>query len=347
MAFAVLSESFANKWFPGRGLPETIVDLTGRTVIVTGSNVGLGFETAKAFYQMNPARLILAVRSVDKGEAAKKKIVEEGGVTVLEGSRPRVDVWHLDMADFANVKKFAQRCHDELDRIDIFLANAGVQNREWIVTKDSWEVALQTNVISTYLLTLLVTDKLVQTAKLPAPKAGVIFKPHLVIVASDVHYMASLNDRKEANIFQALNREDRFDGAARYQDSKLIEVLLTRFLAKQSKFSLESTGVVMCTVNPGLCYSELGRFMKGPMAIAKAIFFALFARTTEEGAKNFTWACLNNDIPQGAYTSSCRVTTPSNFVLSQEGDQVSEKLWDELVTILNEIAPEKQSAWTL
>ncbi|CAG7854990.1 SubName: Full=Related to Oxidoreductase, short-chain dehydrogenase {ECO:0000313/EMBL:CCA76145.1} [Serendipita indica DSM 11827] len=183
MALSIVGETFANKWFPGRKLPETFVDLTGRTVVVTGSNAGLGFESVKAFYRMGPARLILAVRSLDKGEEAKKKI--EANTNTTGGSRPQVDVWHLDMADFANVKRFAQRCYDELDRIDIFLASAGVQNREWIVTKDGWEVALQTNVISTYLLTLLVTDKLAQTAKLPAPKPGVVLKPHLVVVASD------------------------------------------------------------------------------------------------------------------------------------------------------------------
>ena len=137
MPLSMVLGTFADKWF--RTLPHTVLDLTGRTLIVTGSNVGLGFESAKAFYQMNPARLILAVRSLDKGEAAKKLIVED--TSTMDGSKPQVDVWQLDMADFASVKTFAQRCYDELDRIDIFLANAGLQNREWVVTKDGWEVA--------------------------------------------------------------------------------------------------------------------------------------------------------------------------------------------------------------
>ncbi|CAG7854991.1 SubName: Full=Related to short-chain dehydrogenase/reductase family protein, putative-Penicillium marneffei {ECO:0000313/EMBL:CCA72831.1} [Serendipita indica DSM 11827] len=133
----------------------------------------------------------------------------------------------------------------------------------------------------------------------------------------------------------------------RYFDTKLMEVLITRFLTKHPKFSFESTGVVMCTVNPGFCRSELGRFAKGPMVVAQAVAFAVLARSTEQGARTFTWACLNNDIPQGSYTSSCKVARPSSFVLSPRGDRVSEKLWNELVIILNQIAPEKQSAWTL
>ena len=82
--------------------------------------------------------------------------------------------------------------------------------------------------------------------------------------------MAPFNDRQEPHIFQALNKKERFDGWARYQDSKLIEVLLTRFIAKQSKFSVDSTGIVMCSVDPGLSRSELGRFLTGPKVIGRA-----------------------------------------------------------------------------
>jgi retinol dehydrogenase 12 len=72
---SVILESAVNKW---KTLPDTVVDLSGRTVIVTGSNVGLGLEAAKRFYAMNPARLILAVRTISKGEDAMKVIFETG-----------------------------------------------------------------------------------------------------------------------------------------------------------------------------------------------------------------------------------------------------------------------------
>ena len=50
--------------------PVVHVDLTGKTVVVVGANVGLGFETAKHFAKMNPMRLVLACRSQKKGQAA-------------------------------------------------------------------------------------------------------------------------------------------------------------------------------------------------------------------------------------------------------------------------------------
>lgn len=127
------------KW---RTLPETVVDLTGRTVIVTGSNAGLGFESAKRFYAMGPARLILAVRTLSKGENAKKMILEEGKKAGPHGTargETSIEVWEVDFGSFESVRQFAGRCETELDRIDILVENAGVYNMAWTVTNDGWE----------------------------------------------------------------------------------------------------------------------------------------------------------------------------------------------------------------
>ncbi|KAG9057059.1 hypothetical protein FS842_008721 [Serendipita sp. 407] len=333
-----------DKWLPTRrSLPETIVDLTGRTVIITGSNVGLGFEAAKMFYAMNPERLILAVRSVSKGEDAKRQL--ESGVRSSgdNSNRPKVDVWEVDMASFESVKVFANRCKTELKRIDVFIANAAVSKAEWSVTADGWETGLQTNVLSTFLLAMLVAPLLISTAQLPAPKSGISLKPHLVIVVSDVHFIASLKDKHKPNILSSINtRPAKFDSGGRYQDSKLIDVLLTRQLAEHPKLKQETSGIVICGVNPGFCRSEL---MREAPSLARIIMFALLARTTREGAKNYLWASLTNEIPQGSYTSSCAVRAPSSFVRSEEGKGVQKRLWDEVGAILTPIAPEVREYW--
>jgi hypothetical protein len=104
-------------------LPESstfLPDLTGRVVIVTGSNVGLGFECAKALSHRNPSRLILAVRNVEAGEAAAREIVKAnppgGGVKTIP------EVWKLDLGDLASVKAFGERAEKELDRLDIVVS---------------------------------------------------------------------------------------------------------------------------------------------------------------------------------------------------------------------------------
>ncbi|CCA72832.1 hypothetical protein PIIN_06768 [Serendipita indica DSM 11827] len=338
MALRLLGENLSDKYVH-RSLPESFVDLTGRVVIVTGSNTGLGLEAVKMFYKMNPARLIMAVRTVSKGESARQQVLQQ---QTRMKSGTSVEVWQLDMSSFASVKQFAQRCYDELERIDIFLANAGTQSDEWGVTTDGWENTLQINVLSTHLLTLLVHDKLVRTARLPPPKVGVNFKPHLVIVSSGVHLVAPFKDKNQANIFAALNTESRYVQGDRYFDSKLLEILITRHISKIPKFSQEASGVVMCTVNPGFCRSELMR--RSPSA-AIAVVGTLLMRPAREGAKAIVWACLDNNITQGAYTSNCAIDAVSKFVRSKEGDDVSRKLWNELVVILDTVAPERQEAW--
>src|SRR4051812_39389174 len=94
----LLLQSGINKW---RSLPETVEDLTGRTVIITGSNVGVGFDAAKRFYAMNPARLILAVRTLSKGEEARQAVLRTGKKEGPPGSirnETKVDVWLLDLS---------------------------------------------------------------------------------------------------------------------------------------------------------------------------------------------------------------------------------------------------------
>lgn len=76
MAGKVILDNIRGKWTT---LPITTVDLRGRTVIITGGNTGLGLETAKMLYKMNPAKLIITARAMDKGEAARQEILKLSG----------------------------------------------------------------------------------------------------------------------------------------------------------------------------------------------------------------------------------------------------------------------------
>lgn len=117
-------------------LPLVNENLEGRIVIVTGANTGLGFECAMHFLRMKPAKLILAVRSIEKGQAAALRMIDE-----TKETRPDVvEVWQLDMASFASVQAFAQRV-EGLPRLDIAVLNSGVNTREWRTTGDGYEVS--------------------------------------------------------------------------------------------------------------------------------------------------------------------------------------------------------------
>ena len=91
---------------------------TGQTIIVTGSNVGLGLEAARYFTQLDAKKVILAVRSTEKGEAAKKSIEE------TTQRKDVVEVWCLDLSSYESVKQFAKRV-EGLERLDAIVENAG------------------------------------------------------------------------------------------------------------------------------------------------------------------------------------------------------------------------------
>ena len=148
--------------------------IAGQTVIVTGSNTGLGKEAARHLTRLGAAKVILAVRNTKAGEEAKADI--EKSTSCAAGT---VEVWDLDLASYASVKAFAERA-SKLPRLDVLLENAGVATYKF-AEAEGHERTITVNVISTFLLALLLLPKLKATARQ--------FKtePRLCIVTSEVH----------------------------------------------------------------------------------------------------------------------------------------------------------------
>ena len=145
-----------------------------RTIIVTGSNVGLGLEAARHFGRLGAARVILAVRDPVKGEAAKKSIDQ-----TLNRSPSPVAVWKLDLSSYDSVREFAARVGRELDRVDVVCENAGIATGIFHLTERD-ESTITTNVVSTFLLAFLLLPKLKETAG----RFGTV--PTLTITSSEV-----------------------------------------------------------------------------------------------------------------------------------------------------------------
>src|SRR5436190_12823116 len=130
----------------------------GKTCIVTGANVGLGLEAARHFARLGASKVILTSRNSEKGETAKKSIIEttKCGPDVIE-------TWQLDLCSHESVKQFAARCNT-LPRIDAVIENAGILTQNFTMAEKD-EVTITTNVVSTFLLGLLLLPKLRETAQ--------------------------------------------------------------------------------------------------------------------------------------------------------------------------------------
>jgi retinol dehydrogenase-12 len=134
-------------------------DLSGKTVVVIGANIGLGFEAAKHFAKMNPERIILGCRSKERGEAAATSetnpLLSYHSVSHLtykelktETGYESAELWVIDLARISSVVDFAERFEKDGGRIDILLLNAGITPAlKQQLTADGYE---PTSVIRSY-----------------------------------------------------------------------------------------------------------------------------------------------------------------------------------------------------
>lgn len=298
----------------------------GKTVIVTGSNVGLGKEAARHFARLGASRLILAVRSLDRGHAAKADIE-----ATTRCGKDVIQVWQIDMGSYASVQKFAARVDRELDRVDIVLANAGVARLKYSVVEDN-EETITVNVVSTFLLAALLMPKMKATA------ARFNVRPTFSITSSEAHGHTDFPQRTapEGQIFATINDKETAEKnwSGQYPLSKMLEVFGVRAIG--DKYPASRFPVTVNCVNPGLCHSELAR----DYPTWGFFFIKLFiARSTEVGSRTLVNGGSQGPETHGEYLSDCHIAAPAALVTSAEGAKVQERVWAELVQKLEHIQP--------
>ncbi|KAI4256033.1 MAG: hypothetical protein L6R42_006432 [Xanthoria sp. 1 TBL-2021] len=294
-------------------LPYPETPFTDQIVVVTGSNTGLGLEAARHYVRLGAARVILAVRSLEKGEAAKRSLDES------EKRLGVVEVWHLDLSSYDSVRQFAKRAND-LPRLDVLLENAGIATGQFRITEDN-ESTITTNVVSTFLLALLLLPKLRESS------TKFNTTPHLTIVTSEVHFFTNFPEKDSPDIFDTLNNPDTARMSERYEVSKLLEVFYLRELASRTATTTNKNNVIILNlVNPGLCHSELAR--EGDVRVRAMKFF--LARTAEVGSRNLLYATAAGRETRGKVAP---------LVTSKVGVETQKRLWAELNMELEKIEP--------
>ena len=121
-----------------------IPDQSGRTAIVTGSNAGVGFETALALYEFG-ARVILACRNLKSAEEAVAKMKQHNGPGTLEAA------W-LDLSSLQSVRQFADKFVKENKRLDVLINNAGVMIPPESKTSEGYELQFGVNFLGHFAL---------------------------------------------------------------------------------------------------------------------------------------------------------------------------------------------------
>jgi len=220
-----------------------IPDLTGKVIIVTGGNSGLGYESVKAFAGRG-AEVILACRSTEKGTAAKSEIGSTKG---------KIDVMQLDLQDLASVKTFITDFAENYNRLDVLLNNAGIMTTPYFVTKDGLEGQIGVNHFGHFALTGQLLDLIANT-----PKSRV------VNVSSMAHVTGKMN-------FDNLLFENgkEYTPMKSYGQSKLANLLFTYEL--QRYFEAKGIDAIAVAAHPGVSHTNLTQH------IENRLIFKLFS----------------------------------------------------------------------
>ena len=318
-------------------LPATL-SLAGQTAIVTGSNTGLGYSASLQLLSAGLSRLILAVRSVSKGEAAKQTLLSAIAAS-NKRLEPTIEVWALDLGDYASVTAFTTRLEASPFRVDFAILNAGVAIFEYSlnpITKH--ETCYQTNWLSTALLTIQLRDVL-QKQYISSGSSG---KPPVIsIVGSETAAYAKFVEGKVAqetqnSVIATLDDRSHYHGMDRYFVSKL---LLQCFFAEYFARLPEENRVVLNMVNPGFCWgTEIHRSVDGPLAIIVGALKRVIGRSVDVGARTLAHGGAVADVESsGKYLSDCRVTVFADYIDTKEGLMMRKKLWVELTEELQGI----------
>jgi len=202
---------------------ENMPDLTGKVVIVTGANSGIGYEMARALARKQ-ATLILACRSKDKGLAAQRQIAQ-----AHPGAKAELGL--LDLSNLALICRFAGEFASRYDRLDILINNAGIMRPPFGKTVDGFELQFGVNHLGHFALTGLLLDLIIQT-----PQARV------VTISSGGHRFGKID-------FDNLNAEKGYNAGSAYGQSKLANLLFTYEL--QRRFKSAGAGAIAAAAHPG------------------------------------------------------------------------------------------------
>ncbi len=296
-------KEMSEKWTT-RNIPE----LTGKIIIVTGANSGIGFEAAKEFARKG-AKTILASRNLDKAEKASAKIQKE----IPDAT---VEIMQLDLANLNSVNNFATEFKKKYDRLDVLVNNAGIMMVAFQKTVDGFESQMGTNHLGHFALTGLLHNLLIKTKG-----------ARVVNVSSGGHRSGEMDfdnfmfdEGKEYSRMKAYGR------------SKLANLLFTYELDK--RFKKEKTEAMAVAAHPGMASTNLADHMMGFAKPVLKIIFGLMAQSAAKGALPTIRAAVDPEVKGSEYYGPRGFQEERGYPVRVESNEAShnnedaKRLWE-------------------
>jgi len=270
------------------------VDLTGKTVLITGVNSGIGFETMRVL-ALRGAHVVGTARTRAKAAEAAQRV--RGTVTPLE----------CELEDPESIRACAAAVAAIGKPLDVCIANAGIMALPRAEQVNGVEKQFATNHLGHYLL-----------VRLLQPQLGAARVSRVVIVSSAAHVQAP-----EAGIeFDNLSGERGYRPWRAYGQSKLANILFAKALATRLP-----SGHTANALHPGVIATNLARHMNPVLAGAANVAMRWFAKSVEQGAATSCYVATRPELSgiTGQYFSDCAVVEPSRLA---RDEALAERLWE-------------------
>ncbi|CRK22563.1 Short-chain dehydrogenase/reductase like protein [Verticillium longisporum] len=292
---------------------QDIPDLSGKVILVTGGDNGLGKETVLQLCKHNSAMIFLAARSESNGLDAianiRRTVPDAAPIIYLS----------LDLASFDSIKKAVVDFHAQADRLDLLINNAGICAQPPSTTKDGYEIHFGTNHLGHALLTRLLLPTLLKTAAAPSPPQDV----RIMTVASSAEAWAPFLDPAA---FDKLKTDmASLSGFARYSLSKVANILHAHAL------SVRHPAIRSVALHPGVVNTNItnGVAASWPILTPLVRFVRLFGDILQTpvaaGAKTQLWAAVSPEAESGEFYVP--VGVPGKASKHARDREMEEALW--------------------
>jgi WW domain-containing oxidoreductase len=270
------------------------LDLNGRTILVTGSNSGLGLETVRVL-SLRGARVIAAARTAEKAR------------TVCRAMGRKIVPVACALSDPASVRVCIETVKADGAPLDAIICNAGIVGFEELRQAHGYELAFFTNHIGHFILTTGLIDRLSGMGR-------------VVMLSSMAHQFAP----KEGIEFDNLSGVRGYSRWRAYGQSKLANLLFAKELARR----LKGTGKTANAAHPGGIMTNIGRNVVSPLVALAKIADPLFLKTIPQGAATQCFVATHPSLEKisGEYFVDCNIA-PSSPLSRDAG--LAARLWDE------------------
>ena len=288
------------------------VDLTGKTMLVTGCNSGLGLEAMRVL-RLRGAHVV--------GTARTEQKARDAGASVTGGSFTPLA---CELSEPSSVRACIAAVKEKRLKLDVILANAGIMALPKLEKAHGYELQFFTNHIGHFILVTGLLEQLTETGR-------------VVMLSSAAHSMAP----KEGIEFDNLDGSKGYSGWRNYGQSKLANLLFAKELARR----FAGTKKTANAVHPGVIQTNLGRHMNPVMTFFFGLFGSLVLKSIAQGAATEVYVAANPKAEQvsGEYFADSNVAKARG---DADDAALAKRLWEVSEKIVEQLLAAESSAHT-